>query len=439
LLKDNPFDRKEPGMPLRESITVTFALLVGLVACLVYAGPVTALPAGFTDTKVTDVPFPTALAFTPDGRMLVTSKPGQVHVYDQGGTELSSFTVPEDVCSNLERGLLGVAVDPNFVDTGHNYVYLYYTYNKYDACPEKQPARNDNPVNRVSRFTMSGNTLDPASKEVLIDDIPSPNGNHNAGDLHFGNDGNLYVSVGDGGCNYFMPGKCQYFNAASRHGNVLLGKILRIRPNGGIPPDNPYTGTGSAPCGQQDDGTIGPGMKCQETYLRGFRNPFRFAFDPDAADTVLRVNDVGGKSWEEIDRATVGTADAGNDYGWNLCEGRHDNPYLRGSVDCTSQRYTGPIHEYNHSTGCDSITGGAFVPDGLWTSYDDAYLFGDFICGKIFKLTPRAGGGFERTLFASVPGPGPIAMGFGPNGGEQALYYTTFAGPDNGQVRRIAG
>ncbi|HET7271627.1 MAG TPA: PQQ-dependent sugar dehydrogenase [Rubrobacter sp.] len=450
--KVKPSDgRKEPGMPARASITITLALLMGFIACFVYAGSVTAEPpAGFTDTEVTDVPLPTALDFTPDGRMLVTSKSGQLHVYDQSGNELSppaALDIESDVCSNAERGLLGVAVDSTFDSTtpGNDYVYLYYTFNKHNACPKKQPARNDNPVNRISRFTMTGNTLEPTSELVLINNIPSPNGNHNAGDLKFGKDGNLYVSVGDGGCNVFMPGKCQYFNAASRHGNVLLGKILRIDPDGStpqdrIPSDNPYTGPDSAPCSKEPDGVIAPGKNCRETYLRGFRNPFRFAVDPDAAGTALRVNDVGGKSWEEIDRAMVGAADAGNDYGWNLCEGRHDNPYLIGKVDCTSQKYKGPIHEYSHSSGCESITGGAFVPDGAWDpAYDDAYLFGDFVCGKIFKLTPKAGGGFERTLFASVPEGGrPVAMEFGPNGGEQALYYTTFVGSNgHGQVRRV--
>jgi glucose/arabinose dehydrogenase len=430
-------------MPVRASITITLALLVGSLACLLYASSVAAdPPAGFTDDKVVDVSSPTALAFTPDGRMLVTSKAGVLHVYDPSGAELSSFALPEPVCSNLERGLLGVAVDPNFGIVGNNYVYLYYTFNRNGACPDKQPNSPDNPVNRVSRFAMSGNTVDETSEEVLIDNIPSPNGNHNGGDLHFGNGGNLYISVGDGGCNVFMTSKCQYFNAASRHGNVLLGKILRIDPDGStaedrIPPGNPYTGTDSAPCGKDPNGIIRSGMKCQETYLRGFRNPFRFAVDPDATGTALRINDVGGQSWEEIDRAIVGPADAGNDYGWNLCEGRHDNPYISGRVDCTSQKHTGPIHEYNHSTGCDSITGGAFVPDGVWPGYDDAYLFGDFICGKIFKLTPKAGGGFNRTLFASVPQFGPVAMVFGPNGDGQALYYTIFVGPNGGEVHRV--
>jgi hypothetical protein len=96
------------------------------------------------------------------------------------------------------------------------------------------------------------------------------------------------------------------------------------------------------------------------------------------------------------------------------------------------------LHEYSHDTGCESITGGAFVPDdGGWpTSYDEAYLFGDYICNKIFKLAPKSGDGFTRTVFASgLAGGGPVAMAFGPHGSNQALYYTTFA--NGGEVRRI--
>lgn len=98
-----------------------------------------------------------------------------------------------------------------------------------------------------------------------------------------------------------------------------------------------------------------------------------------------------------------------------------------------------PIHQYNHNTGCSSVTGAAFVPDGSWpASYDRDYLFGDYVCGKIFKLTPKSGGGFTRTDFATGLGQGgPISMTFGPHKQGKALYYTTFAGGDGGQIRRI--
>src|SRR5215203_1046451 len=201
----------------RVFVTMALALVAGLFTVFLWAKPATTLPDDFTDSLVTDVPAPTALAFTPDGRMLVTSKSGQLHVFDQNGNELSSpaLNIGPRVCSNSERGLLGVAVDPNFGSNG--YVYLYHTYKKHGVCPDHKPASRKNPVNRVSRFVMNGNTVDQSiPEEVLIDNIPSPNGNHNAGDLHFGSDDNLYISVGDGGCNYAGNSGCAGANDASR-------------------------------------------------------------------------------------------------------------------------------------------------------------------------------------------------------------------------------
>ena len=421
-------------MPGRALTPVTLALLAGLFTCLFCAKPAAALPSGFEDGLVTSVDNPTALAFAPDGRMLVTSKPGQLWVYKDGrllGTP--ALNIGSKICTNSERGLLGVAVDPDFGTAGHNHVYLYYTHKKFGECPDKDPADPHNPVNRVSRFVMSGDTVNPDSEKVLINNIPSPNGNHNAGDLKFGKDGYLYVSVGDGGCHYAEGGtKCQYGNDASRDRHVLLGKVLRITRDGGIPPYNPYQGPNSERCNAT--GRTEPGKNCQETFAKGFRNPFRIAFDPDVAGTRFRINDVGGQRWEEIDAGRKGA-----DYGWNLCEGSHDNSYRAGSVNCSGAPYTPPIHEYSHDSGCESITGGAFVPDGAWpVAYDNAYLFGDYVCGKIFKLAPKEGGGFTRTDFAAGMGRGgPVAMAFGPyqTTGE-ALYYTTFA--NGGEIRRIA-
>jgi glucose/arabinose dehydrogenase len=290
--------------------------------------------------------------------MFVISKQGQLYVHEDG-QKTQALNIDSRVCDNSERGLLGVAVDPDFGTVGHNYVYLYYTYKKSGVCPEHQPAGNDNPVNRVARFVMSGDTVDPSSERVLVTNIPSPNGNHNAGDLHFGKDSYLYVSVGDGGCDYAEPTRCQYENDASRDRHVLLGKVLRIERDGGIPPGNPYTGAKSERCNLT--GRTERGNNCRETFAWGFRNPFRKAFDLDARGTRFHINDVGGGAWEEIDRSQ-----AGADYGWNLCESRHDNPYRAGSVNCTGRTRRGPIHEYSHNTGCESITGGAFVPDGAW-------------------------------------------------------------------------
>jgi glucose/arabinose dehydrogenase/Ca2+-binding RTX toxin-like protein len=364
--------------------------------------------------------------------MLVLLKTGQVLLYKDGNLlPTPALDISSRVCTNSERGLLGAAVDPDFGTAGNNYVYLYYSFKKFGVCPSNEPTNPNNAVNRVSRFVMSGDTINPSSEEVLIDNIPSPRSTHNAGDLNFGKDGYLYVTVGDGGCDYAGNSGCAGQNDASRDPHVLLGKVLRIARDGGIPATNPYTGTDSARCNLT--GRTDVGKKCQETFASGLRNPFRFAFDPNASGTRFFINDVGQAAWEEVDQGN-----AGADYAWNLCEGTHDNPARSGSVDCTAAPYTPPIHEYSHNAGCSAITGGAFVPNGAWpAAYDNSYLYGDYVCGKIFELKPKSGGGFTQNEFASGLGQGgPIDMAFGPHGAGQALYYVTAAA--GGEVRRIA-
>lgn len=398
---------------VRRALTALVAALVLLPSAPSPVRAAPTLPAGFVDELVTAVGAPTALAFTPDGRMLVTTQPGVLRMLSGGVLEtvldLSSVT-----CSNSERGLLGVDVDPAFGTNG--YVYLYYTYSKSGTC-----------VNRLSRFTMPGDVIDVATELVLLDDIPSPAGNHNAGDVRFGNDGLLYVTVGDGGCDY-AGGGCGGSNDASRDRNTLLGKVLRITPDGGIPTTNPFVGSGTARC---DTGNTSPGTICQETFAWGLRNPFRFAFDPNAAGTVFYINDVGQNTWEEID-----LAEAGADYGWNVREG-HCATGSTTNCGTPPAGMTNPIYDYAHSSGCRSITGGAFVPNGVWPStYDGAYLFSDYVCGRIFRLVPGGGGGFTTQVFADGLGSNSaVHLIFGPHAGGQALYYTSYN--NGGEVHRI--
>ena len=421
------------------------ALMTGILAFL-GAGRAAA-PDEFEDRLVVDIPAPTALAFTPDGRLLVTSKGGKVWVVEEDGQKTQAFDLqdpdgnPETndgrLCDNEARGLLGIAVDPEFGAAGQSFVYLFHNFKKFGNCSLNQ---NDSPVNRVSRFEMRDGELVPGSQDVLIDNIPNPNGQHDGGDVKFGNDGNLYVSVGDGSCNYKQPSRCGPQNAAARDKNILLGKILRVTPEGAIPPNNPFVGSTSDPCGVDgsvnENGRTRPGRSCQETFASGFRNPFRMAFDPNTPETSTKfyVNDVGQGAREEVD-----LAQPGRDYGWNCVEGTRPNPARSANCDPLPSGLLKPIHEYGHGTGCKSVTGGAFVPDGAgWpAAYDRAYLFGDYVCGKIFSLTPKSGGGFGKQVFAGgLAGGGPVAMTFGPHAAGESLYYTTFDG--GGQVRRIS-
>ena len=224
------------------------------------------MPTGFSDTLLFNVSGPTAIAFTPDGRMLITTQGGALRVVTAGGSLVATpaVTVP-NVCTNSERGLLGVAVDPCFAI--NHFIYLYYTTSATGTCR-----------NRVSRWKLNHNNV--ASGEfVLIDRIHSTAGNHNGGDLNFGIGGLLYASVGDGGCDYATPTSCAGDNDATRDHNVLLGKILRVDRNGNIPAGNPFTGPGTGRCNV--NGSTTPGDWCQETFAWGLRNPYRFAFDPN--------------------------------------------------------------------------------------------------------------------------------------------------------------
>ena len=394
------------------------SLAAGLTSSVLSATPAgAAVPAGFADDLVTAIGGPTALDFTPDGRMLVTTQAGAVRVVQNNALVATpAVDLGSKLCTNSERGLLGVAVDPAFATNG--FVFLYYSFNKGGSC-------GNTTVNRVARFVMSGNTL--GGEVVLVDNIPSPAGNHNGGDLQFGKDGMLYVSVGDGGCDY-AGGGCAGSNDAARDRHTLLGKVLRIDRNGGVPGDNPFTGPGTARC---NAGNAPSGQICQETFAWGLRNPFRMAFDPNAAGTRFYINDVGQGTWEEIDLGT-----AGADYGWNVREG---NCATGSTTNCgpPPAGMTNPIFAYGRSDGCGSITGGAFVPNGVWpAAYQGKYLFADYNCGRIFRLDPAAGGGFNRVDFASGLGSfAAVHLRFGPWNGTQALYYTSYA--NGGEVRRI--
>ncbi|HEX4493668.1 MAG TPA: PQQ-dependent sugar dehydrogenase [Acidimicrobiia bacterium] len=389
------------------------------------------LPAGFTDVLVATMDRPVALAPTPDGRILVVDQAGLVRVIDHGTLlPAPALNISAKVCAtNSERGMLGIAVDPHFAKNG--FVYLYYTFKKFAKCKNDIA---DVPVNRVARFTMTGDTIDPASEKVLIDGMKSFHGNHNAGDLGFGKDGMLYASVGDGGCDYRVGlTACEPDNPIAQSLDTLQGKVLRITPAGGIPKDNPFVGAGTARC---NHGPVASGTICREIYLYGLRNPFRFAFDPNASGTRLFVDDTGEATWEEVDAAS-----AGANFGWNVREG----PCAQGSTtDCgpPPAGMTNPTFAYQHATThCGAITGGAFVPDGLWApAYDGSYLLGDYVCNRIYRIVPKRGGGWKSSVFArGIALGGPIAMRFAPYAQSTALYYTTYTTDStHGQVRVIA-
>jgi glucose/arabinose dehydrogenase len=291
------------------------------------------LPAGFVETTVASgIASPTAMAIAPGGRIFVCSQSGELRVI-KNGVLLASPFVTLSVDSVGERGLLGVAFDPNF--NQNNFVYLYYTV-------PGTPAHN-----RVSRFTANGDVAALNSEIVLLELSPlSSANNHNGGALHFGLDGDLYIAVGDN-------------NKGSNSQNLgnLLGKILRINSNGTIPPDNPFVQSDTAR---------------HEIWAFGLRNPFTFAFRGNT--NFMYINDVGQATWEEID-----PGQAGANYGWPTAEGPSSNP-----------AFTNPIYYYGHDEGC-AITGGAFyspTTPNFPSSYVGKYFFGDYCSGFIRMLDP---------------------------------------------------
>jgi glucose/arabinose dehydrogenase len=175
--------------------------------------------------------------------MLITQDSGQLRVVRDGALLATpAVNLTSRICSGGERGLMGVAVDPNF--SSNHYIYLFWTHNAHGYCGQEGP---DTPHNRVTRHTLGDNNVVVAgSEKVLVDHIESQQTNHNAGDLNFGADQFLYVSVGDGGCVLNDATRCGALNTNSRRLDIPQGKILRVTRAGGVPVSNPYVGTTGA-------------------------------------------------------------------------------------------------------------------------------------------------------------------------------------------------
>ena len=243
-----------------------------------------------------------------------------------------------------EEGLLGMAFHPDFKDNGH--VYLHYSANR--------PTRNV-----LSRWTMNGQrrVIDPDSEHVLMQ-VRQPWGNHNGGDIHFGPDGYLYITLGDGGAAGDPRDSAQNLTS-------LLGKILRIdvdRTQGdqpyAVPPDNPF---------------VNDRLARGEIFAYGLRNVWRFSIDAETGH--IWAADVGQESWEEIDLIVPG----GN-YGWRRREGMH--PYQDGQKTADM---IDPVVEHNRHEA-QSITGGFVYRGSDVPALVGAYIYGDYVTGKIWAL-----------------------------------------------------
>jgi glucose/arabinose dehydrogenase len=345
-----------------------FAVIVLLVA-LVWAINAATLPAGFTETQISGLPNPTAMEIAPDGRVFVCLQAGSLRVI-KNGTLLATPFVTLNVDPNGERGLLGIAFDPNFAT--NNFLYLYYTVS---TTPRH---------NRVSRFTANGDVVVPGSETIIweLDNLSAAT-NHNGGAIHFGPDGKLYIAVGENA----TPSNAQTLSN-------MLGKMLRINSNGTIPADNPFFNT-----------AVGNN---RSIWALGLRNPFTFAFQPGTGR--MFINDVGQSTWEEINDGI-----AGSNYGWPITEGITTNPAFRS-----------PLFVYGHgsdsTTGC-AIAGGAFYNPATVqfpSSFVGKYFFADLCSGWIRVFDPATG---TASGFATNVGQ-PVDLKVTPDGN---LYYLSIA------------
>lgn len=359
-------------------------------------------------TVATGLVSPVAGAFAPGitNRLFVADQIGKIWSVDTG-----SHPSPKTLFANLsdlvvrlgdvmpgshydERGLLGLAFDPDYAENGLVYTYLTEPWRRpadFSTQPGVQrncdawlpfsprPCQNVVIEWRVRNRTDPNTTIDRSSQRELLR-IDKPQFNHNAGALAFGPDGMLYISVGDGGfANDQAPGHVPGGNAQSLAPGNVLGKILRIDPRGnnsangryGIPRDNPFVGRTGA----------------NEIFAYGFRNPYRMSFDQNTGQ--LWVGDVGQNDIEEVDIVR-----AGGNYGWHVKEGTFtfhpgtdfdpEGGFVSANAPHVPPNLIDPVAEYDHTAPTGSIEQGEAIVGGFVyrgsrvPALAGKYVFGDY-------------------------------------------------------------
>ena len=318
-----------------------------------------------------------------DSRLFVVEKGGVIKV-QQGSSVSTWLDISTRVDTAGERGLLGLAFDPGFASNGRFYIdYIDKT--------------TLNTV--VASYTVgSGGSVDLASERTILTVAqPAGSNNHKAGWIGFSaaDPGHLYIATGDGGSANDPDNHAQNLNSN-------LGKLLRIRPDaeGGytVPADNPFVGVAGN----------------DEIWAYGLRNPYRNSFDRRTGD--LWIGDVGQGAREEIDfAAAAGGLGRGANYGWRVREGSIATP---GISDPVPPDLTGPLYDYGRDLG-GSIIGG-YVYRGGDASLAGQYVFGDFVSGRIWRMSLSGGAVGSVTEMASPFG-GFTLTSFG-EGGDGALY-----------------
>ncbi|HEX6270136.1 MAG TPA: PQQ-dependent sugar dehydrogenase [Anaerolineales bacterium] len=446
----------------------TVSMLVLTLVSLIAVGPVQAqsdigdpftiglelVADGFTS--------PVALIPVPDGsgRLFVVDQIGLIRILMPDGTllpdpflDISDRLVP--LMSGFdERGLLGLALHPEYATNSRFFVY-------YSAPLREGAPAGYNHTSHISEFMAVGpNMADPASERILLQ-VDEPQFNHNAGTLAFGpSDGYLYISLGDGGgANDNQLGHVEDWYADNGGGNGqditdnLLGSLLRIDVDGGdpygIPGDNPFTEV------------MGCSDGCDEIFAYGFRNPYRFSFDMGGSHALL-VGDAGQALWEE-----VSLVEKGGNYGWNVKEGTHcfdAENNTESPAECPDTVGAGhpragdplidPVIEYaNHHQpgGLGAVVVGGHVYRGsMLPQFRGRYIFGDWSRefiepdGSLFVAKARKKGlwQIQELLIQGNPDGrlGHYVLGFGQDlQGEVYVLTTDMTGPtgSTGQIFRL--
>jgi glucose/arabinose dehydrogenase len=401
---------------------------------------------------------PLTLAEAPDNskRLFIVDQVGKVWIIYPDSSKAPTIFI--DVSSKMvslqpgydERGLLGLAFHPNYKANGK--FYLFYTAPPRAGGP--QPGAAWNNLTRISEFTVSSadpNLADINSEKIILE-ADHPQLNHNGGTILFGNDGYLYISIGDGGgADDDGPGHVSDWYSGNAGGNGqdiyhnLMGNILRIDVNNGnpysIPADNPFVGTAALP----------------EIYAYGLRNPYRFSIDMGGSHQLL-VGDAGQSLYEEIDLVIKG----GN-YGWNVKEGKicfnTDNDLIPRNgcpaVDSAGKPLIDPVIQLpNHSNPVGGVAtviiGGNVYRGTSLSSLQGKYIFGIFsqdggANAKVYSATPSSSAdwAYETVSFKDFPDNlGQFLKGFGQDlSGEIYVMTSTQQGlsGNTGKVYKLVG
>jgi glucose/arabinose dehydrogenase len=309
------------------------------------------------------------------GRLFVVEQGGHIQIIESTGTRATTpfldVTSLQGFVSGGELGLLGLVFHPQY-STNHRF-FVNYT--------RQISGQYQTVIAEFATSATNPEVADPATQKMLLV-INQPFNNHKAGALHFGADTFLYIALGDGGSE--GDPLCNGQNI-----NTLLGKILRIDVNSTPPSGQTYVIPPTNPFVNQPSG-LG------EIWLYGLRNPFRFSFD--SSTNLLWIGDVGQNLYEEVD--LISPQQGGANLGWNIMEG--SQPYAPSTCTQTGTTLTGPIFTYDHTQGDDAVIGGYVYRGSKAPALAGAYIFGDYVSGRVWTLVQSPPGTFTRTLITNT-------------------------------------